>query len=99
MLVITAKVGTNTVKKILIDNDNSVDILYHGAYSRMDLGDRNMENVNIPLYRFIGNEVKVVCTIDLSIMFGTSPYETWYVVKFHVISANSIYNPSSVARN
>ncbi|KAK1403849.1 hypothetical protein POM88_003454 [Heracleum sosnowskyi] len=31
-LVITAKVGTNTVKKILIDNGSSVDILYHHAY-------------------------------------------------------------------
>lgn len=45
-LVITAKIGTNTIKKILIDNGSSVDILYHHAFSRMDIGDRKLENVN-----------------------------------------------------
>lgn len=33
VLVITAKVGTNTIRKILIDNGSLVDILYHYAFS------------------------------------------------------------------
>lgn len=56
-LVITAKVGVNSVKNILIDNGCSVDILYHNAFSRMDLGDRKLENTHTPLYGFTGNEV------------------------------------------
>ncbi|KAK1372243.1 hypothetical protein POM88_028436 [Heracleum sosnowskyi] len=91
-LIVTAKIGTNTVKKILIDNGSSVDILYHHAYSRMDLGDRKMENVNIPMYGFTGNEVKIVGTIDLPILFGTSPCQTWQMIKFHVVNAASSYN-------
>lgn len=90
-LVITAKVDTNTLEKILIDNGNSVDILYHSAYSRMDLGDRKMENVNIPRYSFTRNEVKIIGTIDLPVLFGTSPYQMWHV-KFHVTKVISSYN-------
>lgn len=49
-LVITIKIGSNTVKKILIDNDSSVDVLYPGAYSRVNLGDHNLSDAkNTPL--------------------------------------------------
>lgn len=91
-LVITAKVGVNSVKKILIDNGSSVDILYHHAFSRMEFGDRKLENTHTPLYAFTGNEVKIVGTIDLPVLFGSMPCQVWKVVKFHVISANLSYN-------
>ncbi|XP_074351853.1 uncharacterized protein LOC141691001 [Apium graveolens] len=91
-LVITAKIGTNTVKKILVDNGSSVDILYHHALARMDTGERKLENTHSPLYGFTGNKVKVVGTIDLPVLFGTMPYQVWKIVKFHVISVNSSNN-------
>lgn len=40
-LVITTKIGANTVQKILVDNGSSVDILYHSAFSRMNLRDES----------------------------------------------------------
>lgn len=58
----------------------------------MDMGDRKMVNTHTPLYGFTGNEVKVVGTIDLPVLFGTLPYQTWKIVKLHVISASSSYN-------
>ncbi|XP_074356341.1 uncharacterized protein LOC141696048 [Apium graveolens] len=88
-LVITAKVGTNTVKKILVDNGSSVDILYHHTLARMDTGDRKLENTHSPLYGFTCNEVKVLGTIDFLVLFGTMSCQIWKIVKFHVISANS----------
>ncbi|XP_074323467.1 uncharacterized protein LOC141660383 [Apium graveolens] len=48
-LVITTRVGNNTVKKMLVDNGSSVDVLYHHAFSRVDLGDRRLENACTPL--------------------------------------------------
>lgn len=81
----------NTVKKILIDN-SSVDLLYHSAFSWMDLGDRKMENVNIPLYGFTEKDIKAVKTIDLPVLFGSMLCQTWKVMKFHVINATSSYN-------
>ncbi|XP_074362650.1 uncharacterized protein LOC141702951 [Apium graveolens] len=91
-LVITAKIGTNIVKKILVDNGSTVDILYHHALARMDTGERKLKNTHSPLYGFTGNEVKVVGTTDLPVLFGTMPCQIWKIVKFHVISANSSNN-------
>ncbi|XP_074346148.1 uncharacterized protein LOC141684911 [Apium graveolens] len=70
-LVITTRVGTNTVKMMLVDNGRSVDILYHHTFARMDIGDRKLENSHTPLYGFTDNEVHVVGTIDMSVLFGS----------------------------
>ncbi|XP_074336418.1 uncharacterized protein LOC141673565 [Apium graveolens] len=71
-LVITTKIVTNTVKKILVDNGSSVDILYYSVYSRMDLGDRKLDTAKgTPFYGFTGNEVKFVGVIDLPVLFGS----------------------------
>ncbi|XP_074346515.1 uncharacterized protein LOC141685306 [Apium graveolens] len=43
-LVIITRVGNNTMKKMLVDNGSSVDVLYHHAFSRMDIGNRRLEN-------------------------------------------------------
>lgn len=92
-LVITAKIGANNVKKVLIDNDSSVDILYYSAYSRMDLEDRKIDNAKTsPLHGFTGNEVKVIGTIDMPVLFGSSPCQSWQIVKVHVVNATSSYN-------
>lgn len=90
-LVGTAKVGTNTVKMILIDNYSSVDILYQHTLSKMDMGDRKLENINMPLYGFTGKKVKVVGIIDLTVLFDTVSCQMWKVIKFHVVSASSSY--------
>lgn len=92
-LVITTRIGANNVKKVLIDNGSSVDILYYSAYSRMDLGDRKIDNAKIsPLYGFTRNEVKVIGTVDMPVLFGSPPCKSWQIVKFHVINAMSSYN-------
>lgn len=70
-----------------------MDVLYHHAYARMDLGDRKMSDAkDVPLYGFTGNEVKVVGVIDLPVLFGSPPCQTWQMIKFHVINAISSYN-------
>ncbi|XP_074352624.1 uncharacterized protein LOC141691765 [Apium graveolens] len=94
-LVITTRVGNNTVKKMLVDNGSSVDVLYHHAFSRMDLGDRRLENARTPLYGFTGNEVHVVGMVDMPVLFGSPPCQIWKMVKFHVISASSSFNAIS----
>ncbi|XP_074328175.1 uncharacterized protein LOC141666088 [Apium graveolens] len=91
-LVITTRVENNTVKKMLVDNGSSVDVLYHHTFSQMDIRDRRLENSRTPLYGFTGNEVHVVGTVDMPVLFGSSPCQVWKVVKFHVISDSSSFN-------
>lgn len=74
---ITAKIETNTVKKIILDNGSSVDVFYHNAFERMNLGDRKLSDAkDAPLYGFKSNEVKVVGIIDLPVLFGSSPCQS-----------------------
>ncbi|XP_074352910.1 uncharacterized protein LOC141692067 [Apium graveolens] len=84
--------GKQHSKKMLVDNGSSVDVLYHHAFSRMDLGDRRLENARTPLYGFTGNEVHVVGTVDMPVLFGSPPCQIWKMVKFHVISSSSSFN-------
>ncbi|XP_074347254.1 uncharacterized protein LOC141686095 [Apium graveolens] len=58
----------------------------------MDIGDRRLENSRTPLYGFTGNEVHVIGTIDMPVLFGSPPCQVWKVIKFHVISASSSLN-------
>ena len=70
-----------------------MDILYQGAFLRMDTGYRKLNSAKgAPLYGFTGNEVRVLGTIDLPVLFGSPPCQTWLVVKFHVINAEWNYN-------
>ncbi|XP_074327012.1 uncharacterized protein LOC141664952 [Apium graveolens] len=99
-MMIIIRVSSRVIKMLLssqpeyeiIDNGSSVDVLYHHAFSRMDIGDRRLENSRTPLYGFTGNEVHVVGTIDMPVLFGSPPCQVWKVVKFHVISASSSFN-------
>ncbi|XP_074356700.1 uncharacterized protein LOC141696460 [Apium graveolens] len=77
---------------MIVDNGSSVNVLFHHAFSRMDIGGRRLENSRTPLYGFAGNEVHVVGTIDMLVLFGSPPCQVWKVVKFHVISASSSFN-------
>lgn len=91
--LLEGQIGTNKVKKIMVDNGSSVDILYQNAYLRMDLGDRKIGDAkDVPLYGFTGNEVKVVGVIDLPVLFGSPSCQSWKMVKFHVVNDISSYN-------
>lgn len=59
----------------------------------MKLGDRKLRDAkDVPLYGFTWNEVRVCGMIDLPVLFGSSPCQSWQIVKFHVINATSTYN-------
>ncbi|XP_074355773.1 uncharacterized protein LOC141695425 [Apium graveolens] len=75
-----------------VDNGSLVNILYYHAFAHMDTGDRKLKNSCIPRYGFTGNEVHVVGTIDMPILFGPPLCQIWKVVKFHVVSASFSFN-------
>lgn len=92
-LVITAQVGLVNMRRIMIDNGPSVDILYNHAYQRMDLEGRKMEiEQESLLYGFNNDLVHVIGTIELLVIFGTTPQQVQVSVNFFVVQVDSAYN-------
>lgn len=71
-LVITAQVRLVYMKRIMIDNRSSIDVLYSHSYRRMYLNAQKMDiSGESPLYGFRNDAVPVVGTIVLSVVFDT----------------------------
>ncbi|XP_077232284.1 uncharacterized protein LOC143868246 [Tasmannia lanceolata] len=58
-LVITMLVANWELKKILVDNGSSADILYYHAFKQMMIGDECLKPANSYLFGFSGEIVKV----------------------------------------
>ena len=56
-LVITARVANNNVHRLLVDDNNVVDIIYLDAYKRMGLTERKLSPATSPLYGFTGDHM------------------------------------------
>ena len=64
-LVVKGIMANNNVFKILIDNRNSVDILYYQTFERMGLKESDLRPSPSLIYRFIGDSVIPVEVITL----------------------------------
>jgi len=56
-MVITVEIENYTVKKVLVDQGSSVDILYWPTYQKLQLPDTAMVPYNEPIYGFSGKQV------------------------------------------
>lgn len=83
----------NKVKRILIDNGSSVNILFKHAMDRMQLGSIRMnETHESPLYGFGHNMVQYDDTLYLPVTFGMPLTYVVNMVNFYVINTPSSYN-------
>ncbi|XP_077241626.1 uncharacterized protein LOC143882103 [Tasmannia lanceolata] len=64
-LVLTMLVANWELRKILVDNGSSADILYYHAFERMMIGDDRLKPANSDLFGFSGEVVKVEGQIEL----------------------------------
>ena len=69
-LVITPMIGNSSVKRVLVDNGASVDILFHDAFLKMGYTDSQLTLSNMPIYGFNGVESKIEGTIQLPMTMG-----------------------------
>ncbi|XP_074351527.1 uncharacterized protein LOC141690645 [Apium graveolens] len=92
-LVVTLDIFDNEVRRMLIDNGSSVNILFKHTMDRMHLGNvRSNKCREDPLYGFGHNLVPIQGTLYLPVIFGTTPNQVTHVIKFYVINAPSSYN-------
>ncbi|XP_074361613.1 uncharacterized protein LOC141701885 [Apium graveolens] len=92
-LVVTLDIFDNEVRRMLIDNGSSVNILFKHTVDRMQLGSaRSNDFQEDPLYRFGHNLVPIQGTLYLLVIFGTAPNQVTHVINFYVINTPSSYN-------
>jgi len=68
-MVITVEIKNYVVKKVLIDQGSSVDILYWATYQKLQLPDTAMVPYDEPIYGFSSKQVSTRGYIDLHTVF------------------------------
>lgn len=92
-LVVTVETRDNVVKKVLIDNGSSVDIIFTHCWERLKLDDKLEEcSEEAPLYGFGHNAVPIAGIVRLPILFGTAPKQVRHIIKLYVVNTPSSYN-------
>ena len=72
-IIITLLIADYSIKRVLVDNGSSTDILYYPAFQQMNLGRDQLRPVHSPLVGFGGIKVQPVGTITLPVVVGAHP--------------------------
>ncbi|GAV60323.1 hypothetical protein CFOL_v3_03854, partial [Cephalotus follicularis] len=91
-VVVTLLVELFTMKRILIDNGSSADILYKHAFDQLSIPVDQLKPVKTPLVGFAGETIHPLGSINLSVVAGTAPRQTQVEMKFLVVDTPSPYN-------
>ena len=91
-MVITAGVGRYNVKRILVDQGSSADILFWDAFSSMGLSREQLSPFNEHLIGFSGAQVPVEGMIELNLTLGEDPRCVCIPTIFVVVKTPSAYN-------
>ncbi|GAV59891.1 hypothetical protein CFOL_v3_03422, partial [Cephalotus follicularis] len=91
-VVVTLLVELFTMKRILIDNGSSADILYKHAFDQLRIPADQLKPVKTPLVGFAGETIHPLGSINLSVVAGTAPRQTQVEMTFLVVDTPSPYN-------
>ena len=91
-IVIILLIADYTIKRVLVDNGSSADILYYLAFQQMRLGRDLLRPVCSPLIGFGGMKVQLVGTITSPVVVGSYLQQITKSVNFLVMDCLSSYN-------
>ncbi|XP_074323478.1 uncharacterized protein LOC141660393 [Apium graveolens] len=91
-LVIKPIIGNISVKRVLVYNGASVDILLHNTFIQMRYNDSQLTPIDMPIYDFAGVECPVEGIIKLPLTIGQEPRQATQILDFIVVKAGSTYN-------
>ncbi|KAK3008569.1 hypothetical protein RJ639_014069 [Escallonia herrerae] len=91
-LVITVRAGNFDVKRVLIDNRSSAEILFFDAFKKMNIPTDRLRKMDTPLYGFSNHPVAAEGIIALPVTIGTPPAQANFILDFVVVKVPSAYN-------
>ncbi|XP_027915089.1 uncharacterized protein LOC114174447 [Vigna unguiculata] len=91
-IVITVEIENYAVKKVLVDQGSSVDILYWATYQKLQLPDTAMVPYDEPIYGFSSEQVSTQGYIDLHTVFQEGTQTKTIPIRFLIVDAPTSYN-------
>ncbi|KAK3015280.1 hypothetical protein RJ639_005700 [Escallonia herrerae] len=91
-LVVTLRVGNFDVKRILVDNGSSEEVLFYEAFQRMNIPSDRLRKIDTPLYGFSNHPVVCEGIIALPVTVGAPPNQAKLMLDFVVVRVPSAYN-------
>jgi len=91
-MVITVEIENYAVKKVLVDQGRSVDILYWATYQKLQLPDTAMIPYDEPIYGFSGEQISTRGYIDLHTVFRDGTQTKTIPIRFLIVDAPTFYN-------
>ncbi|RZS26397.1 hypothetical protein BHM03_00059730 [Ensete ventricosum] len=92
VLVISIHMANAYVKRVMIDTESSVDILYFDAFQKLGLTDKDLITLTSTLTGFTGDFVSLVGAIAIPVTFGGEPRSKILMVSFMMVKLSSAYN-------
>ncbi|KAK6145245.1 hypothetical protein DH2020_022065 [Rehmannia glutinosa] len=91
-VVVSLTIANCEVKRVLVDNGSSADILFYDAFEKMRIGRELLKLVKTPLVGFTGEAVEPEGIITLPLTAGERPQQTTVMIDFLVVWVPSSYN-------
>ena len=91
-VVVSSTIAKYDVKRILVDNGSSTNVLFYAVFSRIDLSKYRLHEVSTLLIGFTDDSVQVEGEITLSTTIGTSPRLSTVFLTYTVVRIPSAYN-------
>ncbi|XP_072087305.1 uncharacterized protein [Arachis hypogaea] len=90
--VISAKIGTGLVRRILVDTGADSNILFRGAFDKLGLRDENLQTHCNGVTGLGDNFLKPEGSITLPLTIGTSDKRRTLIAEFVVLKDSTAYN-------
>ena len=91
-MVITVELQSFAVKKVLIDQGSSVDILYWKTFRKLQIPIEDLTPYDDPIYGFAGERVPTKGYVDLHTTFGEKKGVRTILIRYLVVEAHTSYN-------